>query len=101
MLTFDHSNLLKNMLFLVTRPRYDPATHYLYHWMGIVLLKAKQRGISFIDIEKEDVEKIRVQSYIRKRSPDVVILNGHGNNDSVVGDDNKEIVFLASSILSS
>jgi hypothetical protein len=62
--------------------------------MGLLLVEAKRRGISFIDIEKEKVEKTKVQSYIRKKSPDVIILNGHGNDDSVTGDDSKDIVSI-------
>ncbi len=82
------------MLFLVTRPRYDRATNYLYHWTELLLVEAKRKSISFIDIVKEKVEKTTVQSYIRKKSPDVIILNGHGNDNSVVGDGDKDIVSI-------
>ena len=82
------------MFFLVTRPRYDPVTHYLYHWMGMLLVEAKRKNIPFIDIEKGEVEKTRVRSYIEKQSPNLIILNGHGNDNSVAGDDNKDIVSI-------
>ena len=79
------------MLFLVTRPRYDLATHYLYYWTKILLVEAERKGIDFIDIKKEKVEKKTVQSYIKKKSPDVVILNGHGSHNSITGDESRDI----------
>lgn len=83
------------MLFLVTRPRYDLVTHYFYHWTALLLVEADRKRIQYIDLEKGKVEKTRVQSYIRKRSPNVVIFNGHGSDDAIAGDDDKGIASVA------
>lgn len=80
------------MLFLITRPRYDLATHYLYYWSKVLLAIATNKKIDFIDIKKEKVVKKSVQSYIKKKAPHVVILNGHGSDNSVTGDESKDIV---------
>lgn len=53
---------------------------------------ATSKKIDFIDVKKEKVVKKAVQSYIKKKAPDVVILNGHGNYNSVTGDGSKAIV---------
>lgn len=83
------------MLFLITRPRYDLATHYLYYWSKALLAMATSKSIAFIDIKKEKVIKKSVLSYIKKKAPDVVILNGHGSDNSVTGDGSKEILSVS------
>lgn len=79
------------MHLLVTRPRYDNATHYLFCWMGRVL-DILESHIVVKDIQKEKIDKKSVFSYIKKQSPTVIIFNGHGNEHSVLGDKDGDLV---------
>ena len=80
------------MSFLLTRPKYDEATHYLYHWAILLVEEIKRKGIALFDMEKEKVLKKPFQSYLQKKSPEVVILNGHGNTSQVAGHNNEIIL---------
>lgn len=81
------------MLALITRPRYEDATHYLFCWAGELIREAEKRKIEVIDLEKEKARRKTVESYLAKKDPDVVILNGHGNEACVMGQDG-EVLFL-------
>jgi hypothetical protein len=75
------------MLLLLTRPRYDTPTHYLFYWAGLLIDEAKKKGIKFIDLDKNKAKQKRLHSYLAKQPIDVVILNGHGNQEAVAGQD--------------
>src|SRR3989338_6543540 len=75
------------MLLLLTRPKYDTATHYLYHWSQILLDEAKEKKAEVIDLERKKACKKVFQSYLEKRPIDTVVINGHGNNSSVWGNE--------------
>ena len=80
------------MSLLITRPRYDNGTHYLFHWAQKFIDKADEKNMPYFDITKKKVTRKKVQSYIKKQSPQIIIFNGHGNSVSVLGHDNKEII---------
>ncbi len=73
------------MLLLLTRPRHDTPTHYLFYWAGLLIDEAKKRGVQIIDLDKDKAKKKMLHSYLAKRPIDVVILNGHGNQEVVAG----------------
>lgn len=73
------------MLFLLSRPRHDRPTHYLFHWAGLLIDEARKRGVRVIDLSKDKATLEKFQSYLAKQPIDVVILNGHGNQESVTG----------------
>jgi len=75
------------MLLLLTRPRYDLPTHYLFYWAGLLIVEAKKRGIKVIDLNKEKAKKDILHSYLSKQPIDIVILNGHGSPEAVTGQD--------------
>lgn len=75
------------MLLLLTRPRYDTPTHYLFYWAGLLIDEAKKRKIKVIDLDKGKAKKKKLHSYLRKQPIDIVILNGHGNQEAVAGQD--------------
>lgn len=81
------------MLLLLTRPRYDTPTHYLFHWAGILIDEAKRKSIKVIDLDGEKAEQKQFHSYLAKQPVNVVILNGHGSRDAVTGQDH--IVILS------
>ena len=80
------------MSLLITRPRYELVTHYLYFWSQIIIDEAKQRNISVIDLDKEKATKNKVESYLKKQQPTIVIFNGHGNDTCVTGQDEESLI---------
>lgn len=83
------------MFLLITRPRYDPATHYLFHWSGIILERAKNRvGARIKSLDKGKVVKRTFQSYLLRQPVDVVVINGHGSAESVCGQDGEVILSI-------
>lgn len=73
------------MLLLLTRPRYDTPTHYLFYWAGLLIDDAKRRSVKVIDLDKNKAKQKKLHSYLAKQPVDVVILNGHGNQEAVAG----------------
>ena len=80
------------MLLLLTRPRYDTPTHYLFYWAGLLIEEAKKRGVKVIDLDREKAVKKKLHSYLAKQPIDTVILNGHGSQEAVAGEDNEVIL---------
>lgn len=82
------------MLLLLTRPRYDLPTHYLFYWAGLLIVEAEKRGVKIIDLDKEKARKGKLHSYLSKQPVDVVILNGHGSPEAVVGQQDEIILSI-------
>lgn len=70
---------------LITRPRYEITTHYLYYWSALIIKLAKDSGNKIFDLEKNKATRKNVESYLSKRTPEVAIFNGHGNQCSITG----------------
>lgn len=79
-------------MFLITRPRYDKTTHYLFYWTGNIIQKAQRLGLTIYDLSKERASRKTVESFLIKRSPQVTIFNGHGSNETMAGQDNEIII---------
>ncbi len=82
------------MSFLITRPRYEPVTHYFYHWSEEIVREAKKRIGKIFDLEKEKASKKVVESYLEKQSPEIIVFNGHGNDACIAGH-NDEVLIVA------
>src|SRR3989344_2706380 len=80
------------MAVLLTRPRHDTATHYLYHWAGELIRVATERKVDLVDLAKGKAKKKAIQSYLAKNVCDVVLINGHGDAVSVCGHDDEVII---------
>jgi hypothetical protein len=74
-----------NKSILVTRPNHDPATHYLYHWSEPVIDEAKRKHIPVYDLKGDKATKIIFLSYLRSKHPGLLFLNGHGDAQTVTG----------------
>ncbi len=70
---------------LATRPEHDDTTFYLSKWCEKTLKHAQERGITIIDLVKENANKNKFDGIISKKNPKLIILNGHGNENSVTG----------------
>jgi len=79
-------------IFLITRPEHDDTTHYLSSWCKETIETAQERGIKVIDLNRERANKSEVESVISKVSPNFIVFNGHGSNNTVTGHNNKPII---------
>lgn len=77
---------------VITRPFYDPTTSYLHRWNLEVVKHARAKADSVADLEQERANRKELESVINKLSPEVVILNGHGAADTILGQDHKILI---------
>jgi len=80
------------MFFLITRPRYELITHYLYYWSEIIIKGAEQRKITFVDLKKGKASRKLVESYLNKQPVKIVIFNGHGNDVCITGHNEEPLI---------
>lgn len=77
---------------LITRPEHDPLTRHLSHWNIKVIESARSKGNDVIDLRRNKANKNEFNGRINKIDPALVLLNGHGDNDTVCGHDNEILV---------
>ena len=77
---------------VITRPNHDVTTFYLFHWSKPILDQAKRHKISVVDLLGDRANKKEFMSVIRKTRPKLVVVNGHGNSDTLMGQDNEVLV---------
>ena len=46
-------------LLLITRPEYDPGTHYLSRWSEEIINEANDKGVRVIDLHRQQAERKR------------------------------------------
>ena len=76
---------------LITRPKYEEVTHYLFYWSSVLTGEALKNG-KLYKLDSEDANKKLLESYLTKQNPDIVILNGHGNEYCVTGQNGEELI---------
>lgn len=81
-----------NRKLLVTRPKHDITTHYLFHWAGRIIELAKEKGIGVLDLSRKRANSKETTSMLKKRDPRLAFFNGHGNEGCITGDDNKILI---------
>ncbi len=77
---------------LITRPEHDPLTRHLSHWSGKIIEAAESKGFIVTDLRKNKANKKEFEGRMKKINPDLVLLNGHGDDDCVTGHDNAVVV---------
>ncbi len=80
------------MVFLITRPDYDPPTKYLSQWSEEIIEIAKSKGHEIIDLKNKKATKKELTSRLAKLNPNLVVLNGHGSEDSITGQDQEVLI---------
>jgi hypothetical protein len=85
------------VVILITRPNYDPGTNYLFYWSKSVIDFADRRKVKVLDLSGEKANKKDFVSYIRKHNPKFVFFNGHGNERSVMRQDDMVLADLKDS----
>jgi hypothetical protein len=74
-------------VFLVTRPKYDDGTEYLSYYASLTIKEAENRGIKVKDFEGKKVNKEIITKFIEKVNPQLLFINGHGDETSLYGHD--------------
>lgn len=77
---------------LITRPEHDPLTRHLSYWNNKVIEIARQKGNDLVDLHKEKANKQEFEGRVKKINPELVLLNGHGNETLVTGHNNEVLV---------
>ncbi|MEK7496800.1 MAG: hypothetical protein AAB657_02740 [Patescibacteria group bacterium] len=80
------------MKMIVTRPQHDITTKYLSVWAGEVINFAKEKGVEVFDLFKDKANKNDFVGRVKKLQPEIIFLNGHGNDDCVAGHNDEKIV---------
>jgi len=75
--------------YLITRPEHDDTTHYLSNWSKETIKIAEGQGWKVLDLHGERANKNEFESKMKKLSPNIVMINGHGNIDLVMGHQNQ------------
>ena len=81
-----------NKFLLITRPEHDQTTRYLSYWSKKIIEEAEGRGVSVIDLHKKKANRKRTIGILKKKSPELILFNGHGNENCVTGHDNEPIL---------
>jgi len=81
-----------NLRFLITRPRHDITTHYLFNWTEGILELAKKKGISVLDLRQKRANKKEVISIVAKTQPFFIYFNGHGEANCIKGNEDEIII---------
>lgn len=77
---------------IITRPNHDIATNYLYFWSEKIIEEARSKGMKVIDLRGKKAVESEFASRIRKLNPSFVVLNGHGNSDTITGYGNQVLI---------
>ena len=70
---------------LITRPDYDDVTFYLSKWSNTIIKKAEAVGHRVVDLRSKRATRQTFESVVEGSKPRLILLNGHGSNDSVAG----------------
>lgn len=79
-------------MMLVTRPDYEPGVRYLTAWADELIADARRRSIDVVDLKGKKACRTEVEGRLRKIKPALVVLNGHGSDDSVTGQDGEILI---------
>ena len=77
---------------LVTTPKSDSTTRYISAWAEKTIEELKSKNLQFIVLAKERAITSIFQSMLKKNSPSLLFLNGHGGPDLVTGHNNEVLV---------
>lgn len=77
---------------LLTRPRYELTTHYLYYYSKVVINFAKTKNFTVYDLKDKRANKQELTNFLTKKSPEIVFLNGHGLDDRICGQNDEVLL---------
>lgn len=65
---------MANKNLFITRPSHDETTIYCKKWSEKIIKTCKKMNIDVIDLKDEKVTRKNVESYLKKRTPDLLCL---------------------------
>lgn len=77
---------------LITRPEHDPLTRALSYWNTRIIESARDKGNDLVDLHKEKANKKDFEGRMKKVDPSLVLLNGHGDSDTICGHNNEVLI---------
>ncbi len=78
---------MRGTIMLVTRPRYDDATYYLFCYAELVIKEAEERGIAVLDLKRPRLTRQNFTNMMMNDKPPLfVFFNAHGNEKAIYGD---------------
>lgn len=77
---------------LITRPKFDDTTAYLFSWSSKIIDFLQNTSFNLIDLKENKANRKSVESILLKKSPDLVIFNGHGTSSTIHGQDNEILI---------
>jgi hypothetical protein len=78
--------------FLITRPDFDLTTEYLSQWSLPILDFALKKNITFSKLDGSKANKAEVAKFLTKQDHKLIILNGHGTDESICGQNREDII---------
>ena len=78
--------------FLIARPDFDPGTAYMYRWSECLIKEAENKGMKITDVRGTEVKKSILISKLKGIKPEIVCLNGHGDENTYSGHDFETIL---------
>ncbi len=77
---------MQSKTILFTRPNHDFATSYLFYFADNLIKEIRQIGeYNIIDLDGKKAIRKTFEQSMHKKNPRLVILNGHGSSDAVLG----------------
>ena len=70
---------------VVSRPDFEPATHYGAAWFGVVVEEAKRRGFTVVDLYGDAAVRSEVEKALASMDPILFTGVGHGNATTFTG----------------
>ncbi|MBP9864066.1 hypothetical protein KBC54_01275 [Patescibacteria group bacterium] len=81
-------------MMIITRPEHDPTTRYISAWSEAVIEAAKSANYQCVDLYREKANRKDFEGRVEKLDPELVVLQGHGNEECVTGHDDEPLVTL-------
>ena len=70
---------------LITLPNHDKVTAYLFAWSKEITKEKYQIEYKFLELEGKEANREKVESYLKKQNPKLVLFNGHGSDNFICG----------------
>lgn len=87
---------MSNHSVLITQPDFDKTTRYISTWSEEVEEFSIKRNNKAITLKGRRANRSEFESVIQKTQPHLIMLNGHGNDSEVAGQDNEVLLDLNS-----
>lgn len=78
--------------FLISRPNHDIITRYLFAWSKDMIKKAEKENLEVLNLDGDKAKKENFESYIDSVNPKLLVLNGHGDEKTVLGQDDNPLL---------